>query len=66
MQKTRVRLAPEELQVSSFSPAGADPMHLGGGDSVSLIGMQTEYPFCIVYVSDCVSCPIEQQETVAY
>ena len=37
-----------ELQVASFD--------IGGAQQDSLIE-QTAYPVCIVYVSDCVSCP---------
>lgn len=43
----------ENLTVESFvttSALNSDAAAIGGG---------TEYPYCIVYVSDCVSCPIE-------
>jgi hypothetical protein len=46
-------LNPENLLVESFvttSAVESDTAVIGGG---------TEYPICIVYVSDCVSCPIE-------
>jgi hypothetical protein len=44
-------LNPEDLQVTSFSTE-SDSAAIGGGG--------TEYPICIVYVSDCVSCPPDQ------
>jgi len=47
------QLSPEDLQVSSFSTSDSVAPIAGGGGS--------EYPICIVYVSDCISCPPDQQ-----
>lgn len=47
------RLDIADLKVSSFSPAGSDPMASQATGS--------EGPDCIVYVSDCVSCPMEPE-----
>jgi hypothetical protein len=45
-------LNPENLLVESFATSTS-------AESDALIGTGTEYPNCIVYVSDCVSCPME-------
>ena len=47
-------LNPENLTVESFATTTAI-----SGDQAAIIGGGTEYPNCIVYVSDCVSCPME-------
>lgn len=41
---------PENLVVESFATSSI-------GSTSPSIGGNTEYPICIVYVSDCVSCP---------
>lgn len=42
-------LNPESLEVTSFQVSTTEPS-AGGLEN-------TKYPICIVYVSDCVSCP---------
>jgi hypothetical protein len=67
LKSGRVRLVPEDLQVSSFSPAGAQPLAFGGINEVGTFtgGGYSDSPDCIVYISDCVSCPPEQ-ETIQF
>lgn len=43
----------ENLNVESFATTSAFPQEQQIG------GTGTEYPNCIVYVSDCVSCPVD-------
>jgi hypothetical protein len=44
-------LNPENLTVESFATSAISQPSIGGN---------TAYPICIVYVSDCVSCPPDQ------